>query len=153
VASGSYFGLGLDYDDDWAGRYYFTEGEFLTFAVNPVAAYQINKYLSVGGGFSMVVSEYEAKAAIRNLEPGSGDGRLKFDDYDVGYGGNAGILITPKEGTRFGITYRSKIDLEYKDKPDLSGVGPLLQAALDAICLAISLQQQVTITDTCLKTI
>jgi long-chain fatty acid transport protein len=31
VAVGSYFGLGLDYDDDWAGRYYFQEGKFLTF--------------------------------------------------------------------------------------------------------------------------
>jgi long-chain fatty acid transport protein len=26
VSAGSYFGLGLDYDDDWAGRYYFLEG-------------------------------------------------------------------------------------------------------------------------------
>ena len=136
VATGSYFGLGLDYDDDWAGRYYFQEGKFLTFGVNPVAAYRINKYLSVGGGFSVVVSNYEAKTALRNLEPGSGDGRLKFEDYDVGYGGNAGVMITPREGTRFGITYRSKVDLEYKDKPDLNGVGPLLQAALNATGLA-----------------
>jgi len=28
VAVGSYFGLGLDYDDDWAGRYYLQEGKF-----------------------------------------------------------------------------------------------------------------------------
>jgi long-chain fatty acid transport protein len=137
VAAGSYFGLGLDYGDDWAGRYYFQEGKFLTFGVNPVAAYRINKYLSVGAGVSMVVSNYEAKAALRNLEPGNPpDGRLKFEDYDVGYGANAGLMIEPKDGTRFGITYRSKVDLEYKDKPDLNGVGPLLQAALNATGLA-----------------
>jgi long-chain fatty acid transport protein len=136
VAVGSYFGLGLDYDDDWAGRYYFQEGKFLTFGVNPVAAYRINKYLSVGGGISMVVSNYEAKTALRNLEPGSSDGRLKFEDYDVGYGANAGLMIEPKAGTRFGITYRSKVDLEYEDKPDLNGVGPVLQAALNATGLA-----------------
>ena len=136
VSAGSYFGLGLDYDDDWAGRYYFLEGEFLTFGVNPVAAYRINKYLSVGGGISMVVSEYNAKTALRNLEPGSSDGKLNFEDTDVGFGGNAGVLISPREGTRFGITYRSKVDLEYKDKPDLSGVGPLLQAALNLTGLA-----------------
>jgi long-chain fatty acid transport protein len=136
VSTGSYFGLGLDYDDDWAGRYYFLEGEFLTFGVNPVAAYRINKYLSVGGGISMVVSKYKAKTALRNLEPGSSDGKLEFEDYDVGFGGNAGVLISPREGTRFGFTYRSKVDLEYKDKPDLSGVGPLLQAALNLTGLA-----------------
>ena len=137
VTAGSYFGLGLDYDDDWAGRYYFLEGEFLTFGVNPVAAYRINKYLSVGGGISMVVSEYKAKTALRNLEPGNpADGRLKFEDTDVGFGGNAGVLISPREGTRFGVQYRSKVDLEYEDKPDLSGVGPLLQAALNLTGLA-----------------
>lgn len=136
VSTGSYFGLGLDYDDDWAGRYYFLEGEFITFGVNPVAAYRINKYLSLGGGISMVISNYEAKTALRNLEPGSSDGKLKFEDYDVGFGGNAGVLISPGKGTRFGITYRSKVDLEYKDKPDLSGIGPLLQAALNLTGLA-----------------
>jgi long-subunit fatty acid transport protein len=41
----------------------------------PVAAYRINKWLSVGGGFSMVYSKYESKTAIRNLVPESGDGR------------------------------------------------------------------------------
>jgi long-chain fatty acid transport protein len=131
VAAGSYFGLGLEYDDDWAGRYYFQEGQFLTFGLNPVAAYRINKYLSVGGGVSVVVSNYEAKTAVRNLEPGSGDGRLEFDANDTGYGANLGLLIEPRVGTRFGITYRSKVDLEYEDKPDLKNIGPLLQTALD----------------------
>jgi long-chain fatty acid transport protein len=130
LAVGTYFGAGLDYSDNWAGRYYLQQGKFITFGVNPVAAYRINKYLSVGAGVSMVVSNYEAKSAIRNLEPGKGDGRLKFQDYDTGFGGNVGLLIEPREGTRFGITFRSKVDLEYEDEPDLNDVGPLLKAAL-----------------------
>ena len=32
VAAASYFGLSLDYNDDWAGRYYVTKAELLTFA-------------------------------------------------------------------------------------------------------------------------
>jgi len=132
---GSYFALGLAYDDAWAARYYFLEGEFLTFGINPVAAYRINKWLSVGGGLSLVYSNYEAKTAIRNLEPDSGDGRLKFEDSDLGYGGNAGVLIEPREGTRFGITYRSKVDLTYKDSPDLKGAGPLLTEVLNQLGL------------------
>ena len=136
VSAGTYFGLGLDYDDDWAGRYYFLEGEFLTFGVNPVAAYRINEFFSVGGGASMVVSRYKAKVAVRNLAPGRSDGKLEFEDTDVGFGGNAGVLISPREGTRFGVQYRSKIELEYEDEPDLSGIGPLLQAALNLTGLA-----------------
>jgi len=135
VAAGSYFGLGLDYDDNWAGRYYFLDGEFLTFGINPVAAYRINKWLSVGGGFSLVYSNYKARTAIRNLEPESGDGRLKFEDSDLGYGGNAGVLVESGEGTRFGITYRSKVDLTYKDRPDLKGAGPVLTGVLNLLGL------------------
>jgi long-chain fatty acid transport protein len=138
VTAGSYFGLGLEYDESWAGRYYFQEGQFLTFGLNPVAAYRINKYLSVGGGVSLVVSNYEAKTAIRNLEPGSGDGRLEFDANDTGYGANLGLLIEPREGTRFGITYRSKVDLKYEDKLKLKKIGPLLETALDVTGVADS---------------
>jgi hypothetical protein len=62
----------------------------------------------VGGGFSVVASNYEAKTALRNLGPGNpADGRLKFDDHDVGFGGNAGLMIEPQEGTRFGISIRT----------------------------------------------
>jgi long-chain fatty acid transport protein len=101
-----------------------------------VVAYRINNYLSVGAGGSIIGSKYEAKTALRNLQRGSSDGQLEFEDSDIGYGANAGLMIEPKEGTRFGITYRSNVDLEYKDRPDLDGVGPLLQALLNATGLA-----------------
>jgi long-chain fatty acid transport protein len=39
---GSYFGLGLDYDDDWVGRYYVTEGAFTTYGASLSTAYRIN---------------------------------------------------------------------------------------------------------------
>jgi long-subunit fatty acid transport protein len=66
--------------------------------------------------------------------------RIKFDadnsSFGGGNGGNAGVLISPREGTRFGVQYRSKIELEYEDEPDLSDIGPLLQAALNLTGLA-----------------
>ena len=50
ISAGSYFGLGVDYGDDWAGRYYTTEAELLTMGVNPAAGYRVNNWLSVGAG-------------------------------------------------------------------------------------------------------
>lgn len=38
ISVGSYFGLGVDYGDDWSGRYYIKKAEMLTFGVNPVWA-------------------------------------------------------------------------------------------------------------------
>lgn len=134
VSAGSYFGLGLDYDDDWAGRYYVQEGEFLTFGINPGIGYRVNKWLSLGGGFSVIYAELDQKAAINNqLTDGAGfpDGRIKIEDDDFGYGFNLGVLIEPTEGTRFGITYRSQVEMEFKDVASLEGVGPKLQFLLN----------------------
>jgi len=36
------------------------------------------------------------------------DGQFKIEDDDFGYGGNIGILVEPRDGTRFGLTYRSE---------------------------------------------
>jgi long-chain fatty acid transport protein len=49
----SYVGGSLNYDDDWVGRYYTTEAEILTFNLNPVIAYRVLPWLSLGAGFSV----------------------------------------------------------------------------------------------------
>lgn len=136
VSAGSYFGLGVYYDDDWAGRYYVQETELTTFGINPGLGYRVNKWLSVGAGFSIVYSELEEKTAINNqVTDGAGfpDGSIKVEDDDVGYGFNFGVLIEPRETTRFGVTYRSEVDMEFKDVASLKGVGPNLQLLLDLI--------------------
>jgi long-chain fatty acid transport protein len=133
LSMGSYFGLGLDYDDDWVGRYYVTEGEFLTFGVNPTAAYRINDWLSVGAGVSLVYAELTQKAAINNVLDGLPDGELKLEDDDVGYGFNLGLLVEPQVGTRFGLSYRSEVEIEFDDALSLKGLGPTLEAALGGV--------------------
>ena len=128
ISAASYFGLGVDYDDDWAGRYYVTDADLITFGVNPGVGYKVNNWLSVGGGFSIVYAELEQKSAINNAvaegDPSFPDGRIKLDDDDVGYGFNLGMLLEPQTGTRFGITYRSEVEIEFKDVASVSGLGP-----------------------------
>jgi long-chain fatty acid transport protein len=132
LSMGSYFGLGLDYDDDWAGRYYVQEAEFTTLGINPGVGYRVNNWLSIGAGFSIVYAQLEQKTAINNqvTDPGTPDGQIKVKDDDMGYGWNVGVLLEPKEGTRFGATYRSEVDVNFKDVADLKGLGPNLQALL-----------------------
>jgi long-chain fatty acid transport protein len=132
VSMGSFFGLGLDYDDDWAGRYYVQEAEFTTFGINPGVGYRVNNWLSVGAGFSIVYAQLEQKTAINNqvTDPGTPDGQIKVKDDDMGYGWNVGVLVEPKEGTRFGATYRSEVEVHFKDVANLKGLGPNLEALL-----------------------
>lgn len=135
VSAGSYFGLGIDYGDSWAGRYYVTETELLTFGVNPGAGYRVANWLSLGAGFSVMWADFEQKAAVNNSavpgQAGLADGKLELDEDDVAYGFNLGVLLTPRSGTRIGLTYRSEIDLEFRDLATLKNIGPVLQGLLN----------------------
>jgi long-chain fatty acid transport protein len=130
VMVGSYFGLGLNYGDHWSGRYYIQDGQFLTAGINPSIGYRVTDWLSIGGGITMEVAKLYNKVAVNTLLPGRSDGRLKYEDMDLGYGYNLGILVELSKKTRFGLTYRSEIDLDFSDKPDLDGEGWLLDALL-----------------------
>lgn len=131
VMVGSYFGLGLNYGDHWSGRYYVQDGKFLTAGINPSIGYRVTDWLSVGGGITMEVAKLYNKIAVNTLLPGRSDGRLKYEDTDLGYGYNLGILLELSKKTRFGLAYRSEVDFKFKDKPDLDREGWLLDALLD----------------------
>ena len=125
IAAASYFGLGLDYDDDWAGRYHCQEAELLMFGINPAIAYRINDKFSIGAGFSIAYGKLYQEIAVNNLF-GRPDGQIKLDEDDIAFGFNLGLLYEPIPGTRLGLTYRSEVDLEFKDNASSKGVLPPL---------------------------
>jgi long-chain fatty acid transport protein len=129
---GSYFGLGVSYSNEWAGKYYVQRASLTTAAINPTIAYRIAPWLSVGGGLSVVQGKLSERVAVNTLlEPG--DGRLKYDASDVGYGFNIGALFELSSRTRVGVTYISQVNLDYKDKMRFKNLdGTIIGAALDA---------------------
>ena len=125
IVAASYFGLGLDFDNDWAGRYYCQESELVTFGVNPAIAYRINEKFSIGAGINIIYSKFYQEIAVNNLA-GRPDGQIKLDEDDISFGFNLGILYEPILGTRFGLTYRSEVDLEFDDTVRTKGILPPL---------------------------
>jgi long-chain fatty acid transport protein len=112
------------------------KGELLTMGINPNIGYRVNDWLSVGAGFSILYGELAQDVAVNNNPLGIGstpDGKLKIDADDVGYGYNLGVLFEPQKGTRFGITYRSEIDLKFNDAVKASNLSPLWNGVLNNI--------------------
>lgn len=138
ISVGSYFGLGIDYGNNWSGRYYVEEAEFLTIGINPGLGYRVNEQWSVGGGISIVNSSLEQTVAIRNLGPSQSDGQLKLKDDDWGIGYNLGLLYEYSDRTRLGLTYRSEIDFKYKDAVDVDGLLPPLSGIANIVGLVNS---------------
>ena len=136
VTLGSYLGLGVNFNDTWAGRYYVQQEDFLTSFANAALGYRVNDWLSVGGGVGLVYGELNVQTNINNLLDGGPDGRMKLNANDTDVGWNAGVLFEPAAGTRVGLTFISKVDLKYKDRPSFNNAGPVLNAALQLTGLA-----------------
>jgi long-chain fatty acid transport protein len=130
LTAGSYLGLGIKFDDTWAGRYYVQQEDFATSFLNGAFGYKVNDWLSVGGGLSLVYGQLGVQTNINNVLDSGDDGRLKFKDTDTAPGWNAGLLIEPRAGTRVGLTYMSKVDLKFKDHTSINGAGPVLSGLL-----------------------
>jgi long-chain fatty acid transport protein len=125
-----YFGLDVDYDDDWVGRYYAKELSWETLTIMPSVAYRVNEWLSLGAGVNVMYGTYENTVAVNNVLDSLPDGELKVEHSDWGFGANLGILIEPVKDTRFGLTYLTEVNLDIEDKPGFEGLGPGLSLLL-----------------------
>ena len=132
VGTFSNFGLGIDYEDGWVGRYFVDEGVLIGLSLMPAIAYRVNPKFSVGGGLNAMYGVFKAVVEVNNALPSQGDGELEVEDRNWGFGGNFGALYEPCDKTRVGVTYATENQLDFSDQPKLTNLGPGLQAALQA---------------------
>jgi long-chain fatty acid transport protein len=130
LAANGYFGLSLDYGDDWVGRYFVEKTTLQTVGVQPAAAFRVADWLSVGAGAAVLYGEFEDDVAVNNIDPDLSDGKLELSDSDWTVQYNIGILIEPRDGTRFGLTYLSEADLDFSDRTSFKKLGPGLETIL-----------------------
>jgi len=128
----NYFGSSLDYSDTWVGRYYLQEGTLLGFSFMPSVAYQVTDWLSVGAGLNAMYGYIKGQVAVNNIDPRLPDGQLEYTDRAWGFGANVGFLLEPVKGTRFGLTYLSQLDLNFKATPTFNNLGPGMTAILSS---------------------
>jgi long-chain fatty acid transport protein len=110
---GSYspFGLATSYKPNSFTRYAAIRTELRTLFITPSIAWEPLPYLSIGGGLSFVHSSALLSRAV--FFGPFGDGRIRITDSANGYGYNFGLLVKPHAQLRLGLTYRSRIDLEF----------------------------------------
>lgn len=119
------FGLKLDYDAGFFGRYDSLSTELKTYNVQPSVAYKLTDSLSIGGGVDVQYAKVTLTNALPNLSPLATDGlaRIKGDDWSVGW--NVGLFFTTGD-TNWGIHYRSRMKHGIEGSATLSGLaGPL----------------------------
>jgi len=139
LALKSPFGARIDYPTDWIGRYQSLISSLTDIAVEPSLAYAITPQISIGGG---PVIDYLSVRQTQDLLPAIG---YEFGDiygdargHSYGFGYNVAGLYQFDQNTRFGLSYRSRIEHRIDMKQSLtllpsladSPYGPFLKELL-----------------------
>lgn len=117
------FGMGTEYDDDWAGNQHGISATILTFDLNPNFAFKLSEKFSVGVGASIQYAAADLKIrknitgdankvlAVIGSQSQAKDAsvRSEIDADSIAWGWNIGMMWSPLENLRFGVSYRSKI--------------------------------------------
>lgn len=136
------FGMGTEYGNNWDQADRGISAEVLTFDFNPNVAWKVSDKLSIGAGMSIQYAAADLK--MRHDVPadmGGGSFDSEIDADSIAWGFNVGLMWSPLENLRFGLSYRSKVshhadgDLTLDNPKDLKGLAqlwPMLQGAHDA---------------------
>jgi len=153
------FGLAVEYDDDWVGRYHAVESDLKVININPSLAYRVNDRVVIGGGLNIMLADVILTSAVDmgsvcvagltgTLGPagalgaceGSGAAPQEFDGFgdltgdnfdDLGYGFNLGVTFAVSEQTKIGVSYRSEVEINVEGEADFTV--PAGSGALDTV--------------------
>lgn len=104
----------LNYNDGWVGRYTVQYLQLYALDLNPALAYQVNPWLALGVGASIEYANLQQTVALPI--PGyplvDGQVNLKVSSFAPGF--NVGVMLTPTEVTKVGLTFRSRITHDLK---------------------------------------
>ncbi len=115
------FGLTTEWENpsSWSGRFISTKTVLRTFDLNPTIAWQATPNFGIGVGIVGRWSDLELNRDIGVFNPILGQvsdvGRAHLkSDLDTGYGFNVGLLNKVNSRFSWGLSYRSKISIDYK---------------------------------------
>lgn len=132
VGFGSYttYGLKSNYSSDFSAQSGTDFSELFSFNLNPSISYRLNNQWSFGAGIDLLYADGTINSRTFAAVPGApaaavGTNLFNLEGDDWGFGYNIGVLFELSERTRFGLHYRSAIDLSLTGASD---VGPVLGA-------------------------
>ena len=124
-------GGGLDYGENFVGRYQAYKAALQTVGAGPSLGYKINDMLSIGVGIYMLYTTFNQKIAVNQSFFGANDGTVHFDDIDdITYQWKAGITFQPNDRLLFGFTYLSEADIDLSGDLKTSGLQGAFQNIL-----------------------
>lgn len=121
LSAASQYGLGIEMPQGYDAGHFGNISDIRTVDLGMALAYRLSDMLSVGAGLSLVQGEGEVGGTYpTTLTNGQSviAKHVKGDGSELGW--NAGILLTPTEQTRIGLSYRNGVNLKLKGDATVS---------------------------------
>lgn len=100
------FGMGTEYDEQWIHNQRGISANIQTVDINPNFAFKLNEKFSVGFGASL---QYAQADLTMRMKVGSAEATSEIDADSIAWGWNVGMMWSPLENFRVGVSYRSQI--------------------------------------------
>ena len=133
------FGLVTEWENpnQFAGRFISSKAALQAIDLNPTIGWQISPTFGLGIGAIGRISSVELNRSVPQVNPFTQQvvdvARLKLEgDFSEGYGFNVGILHKFNPSFSWGLSYRSKIKVDYEGDARITQV-PTGSAQFDAI--------------------
>lgn len=120
LAITSPYGMRIRYGSDWSENQRGISGSVTTVDINPNIAWKVNDYISIGGGVSALWTHSKIKSGLPAKQTQALTAALGGGSLDIPLGGqfeykgsdwmftyNLGLMVSPTEDLRFGVSYRS----------------------------------------------
>ena len=103
------YGLATEYSRTWKHMDRGMNAEIKVFDLNPNIAWKVSDKLSIGAGISLQYADAQYETGVgMNGVSGVGYGRLDVDSF--AWGANIGVMWSPTDTLRFGLSYRSQVN-------------------------------------------
>jgi long-chain fatty acid transport protein len=123
------FGLTTEWEDpnQFAGRFISSMASLRVVDINPTLGWQLTPNFGLGLGAVARFSDVELNRSVPAINPFTQTavdiGRLVLEsDFSEGYGFNVGILHKFNPSFSWGLSYRSKVEVEYSGEARLAQV-------------------------------
>ncbi|MFD2177302.1 outer membrane protein transport protein [Veronia pacifica] len=126
------YGVGTDYPDDFAAGDISGDTKLVSVNLNPAVAYRLDENLTVGAGLNVVyaiaeLNRHFGKGAVISTSKPS-DILISMEGKTFGWGVNLGALYEVDADNRFGASYRSGVQLKFKDGDFTDNSGNVLSS-------------------------
>lgn len=110
------FGSTVNWGNEWSGRFGLNELSLKAIYIQPTISYKIGDKLGIGGGVTYTIGSVNLQRSLPVQGQDGSEGSIELDGKaKSAFGYNVGVFYQATDAISFGVSYRSKVNVEVEE--------------------------------------